>query len=302
MDSSVAEPRLTPVEQAALSEFWLVYDQHFEQVAKEVHEDLLEHPELAAFVAVDNGRDGTGGHALVRQAIVDGDWEPYLRTMRAAGERYADAGVSFSAWFEAGRALRVRVIPRIVSSFADQPQRLANGIRGTAIFIDLAMVALGEAYLARKQAIIRSQQQAIKELSTPVLELTRGVLLLPMIGLIDSERARLMTEQLLMSIAATRAKVAILDITGVPAVDSAVANHLVQSVKAVSLMGATSLISGISSQNAQTLVRLGVDVGGLRTVGALADAVEVAFELSKSLGQRNGNGSAAAHLEVAETS
>jgi rsbT co-antagonist protein RsbR len=268
-------PKLTPAEQSALRDFWQVYDRYFDQVAADVQKDVAQHPELGDVLAQADPGERRHNHELIRRAIVDEDWRPYLASTREIGARYAEHGLSFSSWFESGRALRVRLTPLLVQTYADTPEKVAEGVRGAAIFIDLAMVTLGEAYLARKEAIIRAQETAIHELSTPVLELRPGLLLLPMIGLIDSTRARMMTEQLLLGIASRRARAVIVDVTGVPAVDSAVANHLIQTVRAVRLMGASALISGLSTENAQTLARLGIELGNLDTVGSLADAVEM---------------------------
>jgi anti-anti-sigma regulatory factor len=275
-DEVEVAPKLTAAELAALNEFWLVYDKHFDEVAAQMQKDVAQHPELADVFAHADAVERRRNHELIRRAIVDGDWRPYLSATRAIGVRCADRGLTFSSWFESGRALRVRLIPLLVQAYAKSPERVAQGVRGNAIFIDLAMVTLGEAYLARKEAIVRAQQAAIQELSTPVLELRSKLLLLPMIGLIDSDRARLMTEQLLLGIASKRARVVIVDVTGVPAVDSAVANHLIQTVRAVRLMGANALVSGLSTENAQTLARLGIELGNLDTVGSLSDAVDLA--------------------------
>lgn len=151
--------------------------------------------------------------------------------------------------------------------------RMGEAVRGVAILIDLVMLALGQSYIGPKERIITEQQAVLRELSTPVLELRPGLLLVPLVGLIESERALLLTPQLLAGIAAYRAKAVVLDITGVPAVDSAVANHLMQTVQATRLMGAHTLISGLSAEHAQTLVRLGLDLATLNTVGTLADGV-----------------------------
>jgi rsbT co-antagonist protein RsbR len=161
----------------------------------------------------------------------------------------------------------------MVDALSDEAERLAEAVRGVAILIDLVMLAVGQSYIGAKERIITEQQAVLRELSTPVLELRPGLLLVPLVGLIDSERALLLTQQLLEGIAAYRAKAVVLDITGVPAVDSAVANHLMQTVQATRLMGAHTLISGLSAENAQTLVRLGLDLAPLNTVGTLADGV-----------------------------
>ena len=119
----------------------------------------------------------------------------------------------------------------------------------------------------------RRAEQAILELSTPVLQLREGLLILPIIGILDSQRARQLTEQLLNSIRDNRAKVAVVDITGVAAVDSKVANHLLQTAEAARLMGAIVILTGLSPEVAQSLVSIGVDLGRLITAGDLRGGV-----------------------------
>ena len=125
----------------------------------------------------------------------------------------------------------------------------------------------------------RRAEQVILELSTPVLQLRDGLLMLPIIGVIDSLRARQITEQLLRSIRDTRSKVAVVDITGVPAVDSKVANHLLQTAEAARLMGATMLLTGLSPEVAQSLVSIGVDLSRLITAGDLQGGIAEADRL-----------------------
>jgi rsbT co-antagonist protein RsbR len=275
----VESPSLTSSERAALGEFWSVYERHFDRVAAEIEQDAHEHPELGSFVgAVDPASRGRT-RSLIRTAIEEGDWLPYLVSMQTAGVGHAEAGLGFSAWFDAGRALRRRVMPIVVEMFESEPRRLAEAVRGLAIFVDLALVAVAGAYLATKEQIIRTQQAEILELSTPVLELSSGLLLMPVIGALDTTRARNLTGQLLEEISAKRSRVVILDVTGVPVVDSAVANHLVQTVEAARLMGATGILSGLSAANAQALSGLGIGLPSVITVGTLADAVQGATQL-----------------------
>lgn len=125
----------------------------------------------------------------------------------------------------------------------------------------------------------RRAEKAILELSTPVLQLREGLLILPIIGILDSQRARQLTEQLLKSIRDNRAKVAVVDITGVPAVDSKVANHLLQTAEAARLMGATVILTGLSPEVAQSLVSIGVDLGRLITAGDLQGGIVEADRL-----------------------
>ena len=138
---------------------------------------------------------------------------------------------------------------------------------------------VGVSFVQERERIIREQQEAIRELSTPVLQVRERLLILPIIGVIDPQRARQLTEQLLRGIRSNRAKVVVIDITGVPAVDSTVANHLVQTVDASRLMGATVIVTGLSSEIAQTLVTIGVDLARMKTVGDLQGGIEEAERL-----------------------
>src|SRR5881296_4304081 len=138
-------------------------------------------------------------------------------------------------------------------------------------------VAVG--FVQERERTIREQQEAIRELSTPVLQVRDRLLILPIIGLIDPQRARQLTEQLLRGIRANRAKVVVIDITGVAAMDASVANHLVQTVEAARLLGATVIITGLSAEIARTLVNIGVDLGKMNTVGDLQGGIEEAERL-----------------------
>src|SRR5947207_5292959 len=138
-------------------------------------------------------------------------------------------------------------------------------------------VAVG--FVQERERIIREQQEAIRELSTPVLQVRERLLILPIIGVIDPQRARQLTEQLLRGIRTNRAKVVVLDITGVPYIDSAVANHLVQTVEASRLLGATVIVTGLSPEIAQTLVNISVDLAKMTTVGDLQGGIEEAERL-----------------------
>ena len=134
-------------------------------------------------------------------------------------------------------------------------------------------------FVEERERVIRQQQDAIKELSTPVLPVRERLLILPIIGVLDSERARQLTEQLLNGIRTHRAKVVVIDITGAPDVDQTVANHLVQTVDACRLMGASVIITGLSPKIAQTLVTIGVDLGKMNTIGDLQGGLEEAERL-----------------------
>ena len=138
-------------------------------------------------------------------------------------------------------------------------------------------VAVG--FVQERERTIREQQDAIRELSTPVLQVRERLLILPIIGLIDPQRARQLTEQLLRAIRTNRAKVVVIDITGVAAMDSAVANHLVLTVEASRLLGATVIVTGLSPEISQTLVNIGVNLSKMNTVGDLQGGIEEAERL-----------------------
>jgi rsbT co-antagonist protein RsbR len=153
-----------------------------------------------------------------------------------------------------------------LNAILDAYEPAANAIATT--------VAVG--FVRERERIIREQQEAIRELSTPVLQVRERLLILPIIGLIDALRARQLTEQLLRGIRANRAKVVVIDITGVAAMDATVANHLVLTVEAARLVGARVIVTGLSPEIAQTLVNIGVDLGKMNTVGDLQGGIEEA--------------------------
>jgi rsbT co-antagonist protein RsbR len=154
---------------------------------------------------------------------------------------------------------------RVLDAYEPAANRIANTV--------------GVSFVQERERIIRQQQEAIRELSTPVLQVRERLLILPIIGVLDSQRARQVTEQLLRGIRSNRAKVVVVDITGVPTVDSTVANHLVQTVEASRLMGASVIITGLSSEIAQTLVTIGVDLSKMTAVGDLQGGIEQAERL-----------------------
>jgi rsbT co-antagonist protein RsbR len=157
------------------------------------------------------------------------------------------------------------LLNRILDAYEPAANRIAN------------TVAVG--FVQERERVIRQQQEAIRELSTPVLQVRERLLILPIIGVIDPLRARQLTEQLLRGIRTNRAKVVVIDITGVAAMDSNVANHLVQTVEASRLLGATVIVTGLSPEIAQTLVNIGVDLGKMNTVGDLQGGIEEAERL-----------------------
>ena len=170
------------------------------------------------------------------------------------------------------------LLNRVLDAYEPAANRIANTV--------------AVSFVQERERIIRQQQEAIRELSTPVLQVREQLLILPIIGVLDSQRARQVTEQLLRAIRANRAKVVVIDITGVPTIDSTVANHLVQTVDASGLMGASVIITGLSSDIALTLVTIGLDLSKMNAVGDLQGGIEEAerllgYEVTRT-GETNG--------------
>jgi rsbT co-antagonist protein RsbR len=157
------------------------------------------------------------------------------------------------------------LLNRVLDAYEPAANRIANTV--------------GVSFVEERERVIRQQQEAIRELSTPVLQVRERLVILPIIGVLDSQRARQLTEQLLSGIRTHRAKVVVIDITGVPEIDSTVANHLVQTVEASRLMGASVIITGLSSEIALTLVTIGVDLSKMNAVGDLQGGIEQAERL-----------------------
>ena len=154
---------------------------------------------------------------------------------------------------------------RVLDAYEPAANRIANTV--------------GVSFVQERERVIRAQQEAIRELSTPVLPVRERLLILPVIGTVDPLRARQLTEQLLRGIRTNRARVVVMDITGVPAMDATVANHLVLTVEAARLLGATVIVTGLSPELAQTLVNIGVDLSKMDTVGDLQGGIEEAERL-----------------------
>ena len=156
--------------------------------------------------------------------------------------------------------------------------QLFEEIRRADELLDRLGLYTTEVYQKTREEVIHRQQQDMLELSTPVVKLWEGILALPMIGTLDSARTQVVMESLLQRIVETGAEVAIIDITGVPTVDTLMAQHLIKTVTAARLMGADCIISGIRPQIAQTIVHLGVDLGDVVTKATLADAFALALQ------------------------
>ena len=157
------------------------------------------------------------------------------------------------------------MLNRVLNAYEPAANRIATTVAGS--------------FVEERERVIREQQDSLRELSTPVLQVRERLLILPIIGVLDSGRAHQLTDQLLQGIRTHRARVVVIDITGVPDVDESVADHLVKTVDASRLMGAGVIITGLSSEIAQTLVTIGVDLSKMNTVGDLQGGIEEAERL-----------------------
>ncbi len=175
-------------------------------------------------------------------------------------------------------ALKRPVFQRIQALHGNDAATQASLIGSASDLLDSLGLKTIDAYQKSREAVIQRQQEELLELSTPVVKLWDGVLALPIIGTLDSARTQVMMESLLDRIASSESEIAIIDITGVPTVDTLVAQHLIKTVTAIRLMGADCIISGVRPQIAQTIVHLGVDLGSVTTKANLADALALAMK------------------------
>jgi rsbT co-antagonist protein RsbR len=177
-------------------------------------------------------------------------------------------------------SLKKPLFARLRAKLAGDGDQLAQETWKASELVDRLGMHTVKAFQKTREDVIQRQQQEMLELSTPVVKLWDGVLALPMIGTLDSARTQIVMESLLQRIVDTGSEIAIIDITGVPTVDTLVAQHLLKTVTAIRLMGADCIISGVRPQIAQTIVHLGVDLQGVTTKATLADALSLALKRS----------------------
>jgi rsbT co-antagonist protein RsbR len=238
-------------------------------------------PLLANRATFDRARQLKREHLL---AMVQGDYGArYVEQRLELGALYAKVGLEARVFLGAFHHMLKRIGTTALKRFERTP------LDGFESFMSLKKIAffdisiIVDILVFERERVIRQQQDAIRELSTPVLQIRERLLLLPIIGLIDTHRARLITENLLRSIRDNRARVVVMDVTGVATVDTRVANHLLQTVTAARLMGAIVIVTGLSSEVAQSLAMLGIELSTLNTVGDLQGGLE---EAERILGYR----------------
>jgi rsbT co-antagonist protein RsbR len=213
-------------------------------------------------------------------ALETGSIENLQTYAQELSERIIPRGVETHEVLGIVLLLRDVLARSLFARYQDDPELLNRILDSYEPAANRIAVTVGVSFVEERERVINEQQEAMRELSTPVLQLRERLLILPIIGVLDSARARQLTEQLLAAIRDNRATVVVIDITGVATIDRSVANHLVQTVEASRLMGASTILTGLSSEIAQTLVDLGVDLGMMKTVGDLQGGLEEAERLA----------------------
>jgi rsbT co-antagonist protein RsbR len=225
-------------------------------------------------------------------ALETGSVEALQAYARDLSERIVPRGVETHEVLRIVLLLRDVLARALFANYEHNPDLLNQVLDAYEPAANRIAVTVGVSFVEERERVIREQQEAMRELSTPVLQVRERLLILPIIGMLDAARARQLTEQLLSAIQSNRARVVVIDITGVAAIDVTVANHLVQTVEAARLMGAAAVITGLSSKIAQTLVDLGVDLTMMHTVGDLQGGLEAAERLlrddRRAVGENSG--------------
>ncbi len=204
-------------------------------------------------------------------------WDDVRDVLEGASRLHAQRGLPASTTATFVLSLKEPLFARLRSTLEAEPLRLLEEMRTITRLLDRLAVYTMEVYQKSREEIIVRQQQELLELSTPVVKLWNGILALPLIGTLDSARTQVVMENILQKIVDTGAIIAIIDITGVPTVDTLVAQHLMKTIAAARLMGADCIISGIRPQIAQTIVHLGVEINDVITKATLADAFAIAL-------------------------
>jgi len=223
---------------------------------------------------------------LLRGALADGAsedfeataWEPVRDYLSNLSRSRAEAGFSPSETAIFVFSLKQPLFTRLAQASTDDAGSLVDLVLEASVLLDRLGLFTTEQHQRSREAVIRRQQRDLIELSTPVVKLWDGVVALPLIGTLDSERTQVVMESLLERIVETSSTMAIIDITGVPTVDTLVAQHLLKTVAAARLMGADCVISGIRPQIAQTIVHLGLTLSEVTTKATMADAISLALQ------------------------
>jgi rsbT co-antagonist protein RsbR len=211
------------------------------------------------------------------QSLGGSDWDEIRQFLEKLSHSRALSGQDSQQTASFIFSLKGPLFSMLQGEYEESPTLLAEQVLEVSELLDILGMHTIRTFQKSREAVIKRQQEELLELSTPVVKLWDGVLALPMIGTLDSQRTQVVMESLLQRIVDTGSEIAIIDITGVPTVDTLVAQHLLKTVTAIRLMGADCIISGVRPQIAQTIVHLGLDLQGVVTKANLADALALAL-------------------------
>lgn len=266
-------PQILKNHEAELLAEWLK-----EQMAAGIRKDLLRETELREecreFLDLFTEALQRGNLTNIQSS----EWRGVREMLTSVSRSRSQKGFSPSETASFVFSLKQPLFQRLREEFGQDSENLVEDILCATNLLDKLGLWTTEIYQKTREEVILRQQEELMELSTPVVKLWEGILALPIIGTLDSARTQIVMESLLQMIVETGSQVAIIDITGVPTVDTLTAQHLLKTVTAARLMGADCIISGIRPQIAQTIVYLGVDLADIITKATLADAFTLALK------------------------
>jgi len=255
-------------------------EKHVDEVVNTLYANWQQYPELKKFLnspeTVERLKVTQRGYFL---DLFSGEYgESYLKGRMRIGHRHQQIGLDVRWYIGAFSNYVELVTPHLFKALSKDLDKLQGTLLALIKLINLDEELAILTYIAAREEVISQQHEEILELSTPVVQVWDGVVAAPIIGTLDSHRTQMFMERLLQAIVDTKSPVALVDITGVPAIDTATAQHLIDTINSVKLLGAQVVITGVSPAIAQTLVHLGIDLTGIMTRSSLADGIKVALD------------------------
>lgn len=268
------------------------YHSFFQEIEADLNElilkELKDHPIIGELLRKQSKEERVEQSKKSLQvqydAIYNNNWEPFIEYQANQGIAYASMGMEYYMWYEVISMARNYMMQVLTKDDKAIRPDTSSIIKGMNHFFDITMCTIGEAYLDEKKELIKSRETTIMqqtkdilELSTPVIQIWNGIVMAPLIGALDSERTYNFKEVLLNKIVDTGSPVTLIDITGVPTIDTQTAQHLIETVKSVRLLGADVVLTGIRPSIAQTLVHLGITLPDITSCASLSEGLRIAF-------------------------
>lgn len=254
-------------------------EQHTDEIVEGFYELLLGHPEVRRFFADEaTVRRVKRTQGVYFRQLFEGRCDlPYVENRLAVGTAHERIGLEPKWYLGAYRRYLQLLRDKLFAHISDEDAEAAFQSALRLVFFDMSLAL--DTYIATSNDAVRRHQAAIREMSTPVIRVHDGVLMLPLIGTVDSQRAEQIMDTVLSSVSDEQARVLILDIAGVAVVDTQVADYLLKTTAAVKLLGADVILTGISADVARTIVQLGVDISAMHTRSRLGDGLELALKM-----------------------